>query len=279
MFPTIGEAAGAVEARTQGAKRMRVEERDAAVVGARCQKAAVDAERVVEDARAAAVEDSECGRAPQQRGEEIAAGREGVVECDSFTCKEQRPVELGLRQRLRAEALRDRRRRLPLRAAACRERDATGDQRRQQQDDGSREQRAQPPRRAGVRDAARLEERTLQVDQLCPFFERFRPLERSCEACATIELPRVSPARLPRRGRLRQSSVQAAPLVVLLDPPPESRPLLEQRLVHELDRALARDDETTLDEDVEHSRRASRRRHQDPLATPACASASRPLLR
>src|SRR5439155_23367348 len=45
-------------------------------------------------------------------------------------------------------------------------------------------------------------------------------------------------------------------LVVLLDPPPESRPLLEQRLVHELDRALTRYDETTLNQDVEHSRRA-----------------------
>ena len=130
---------------------MRVEERDAAVVGARCQKTAVDAERIVDDARAAAAEDSECGRAPQQRREEIAAGRDGVVECDSFTCKEQRPVELGLRQRLRAEALRDRRRRLPLRATACRERDATGDQRRQQEDNGSREQRAQPPVRSRVR--------------------------------------------------------------------------------------------------------------------------------
>src|SRR5205814_6153946 len=118
------------------------------------------------------------------------------------------------------------------------------------------EQRAQSACRASVRDAARLEELTLQIDQPCPLFERFRPLERSCEACAPIELSRVSPARLPGRGRLRQSSVQAAPLVVLLDPPPESRPLLEQRLVHELDRALTRHDETTLNQDIEHSRRA-----------------------
>ena len=151
IAPEVADAARAVEARTQGAKRMRVEERDAAVVAADCENAAIRAERVVEDARAAA------HGGPRARPGFAAAARAGccaslrVVERDPFTCEEQRPVESRLRQRLRAQSLRDRRRRLPLRATACRERDATGDQRRQQQDDSSREQRAQPPRRARVR--------------------------------------------------------------------------------------------------------------------------------
>ena len=214
---------------------MRVEERDAAVVGVRCQKAAVNTERVVDDACAAAVKDSECGRAPQQRGEEIAAGRDGVVECDSFACKEQRPVELGLRQRLRAEALRDRRRRLPLRATARRERDATGDKSRQQQDDGSREQRVQPPRRARVRDAARLEELAFEPIQAGVSACSVRPVDRRREPRPAVELARLPPRGVPLRGRLRQVPVQSAALRVFFQPSDKPRPLLEQRIVRELD--------------------------------------------
>ena len=142
----VADVRSAVPGPSGRGARAHVEERDAAVVAADCEHAPVRAERVVEDATAARVQDPERSRAPQQGGEQVAPRRFRVVERDPRAGEQERTVESLLRQRLRAEALRDRRRRLPLRATACRERDATGDQRRQQQDDGSREQRAQAPR-------------------------------------------------------------------------------------------------------------------------------------
>ena len=173
--------------------RARVEERDAAVVAADCEHAPVRAKRVVEDATATRVQDPERSRAAQQGREQVAPRRFRVVERDPRAGEQERTVESLLRQRLRAQALRDRRRRLPLRATAGRERDATGDQRRQQENDGCREQCAQPPVRARERRAALLEEFALETVQPGgPLAGGICPLERRSEPCAAVQLARLT---------------------------------------------------------------------------------------
>ena len=89
------------------AQRARVEERHAAVVAAHRQQAPVGLTRVVEDPLPGAAEHGERRGAAQQRGEQVAAGGEGVVEVDALARKQQRPVEARLHERLGAEPLRD----------------------------------------------------------------------------------------------------------------------------------------------------------------------------
>ena len=81
----VADLAFGFEAWPNLAQRVRVEERHAAVVAADGNCSAVAAEHVVEDARAAAVQRSERCRAPQQRGEEIAARCHRIVEVHALT--------------------------------------------------------------------------------------------------------------------------------------------------------------------------------------------------
>ena len=89
---------------------------------------------------------------------------------------------------------------------------------------------------------------------------RVRPLERRREARAAVELARLPPAT-PPTPRPPASDVGAGGGPAR---PPrataEPRPLLEQRLVHELDRAVVGDEEPPLDENRRaRARRAARR--------------------
>ena len=99
---------------------MCVVERDVAVLTvdrADRERATVGTERLVEDAVAALTDDPDRNRAAEQRSEQVAAGCFRVVEVHTLAGEEERPVKAGIDQRLRAETLRDRGRRLSPRLA------------------------------------------------------------------------------------------------------------------------------------------------------------------
>ena len=79
-----------------------------------------------------------------------------------------------------------------------------------------------------------------------------RPVERRREAGAAVEVRRVSAALRPFPGRLHQVRVETAALAILLEPVLEPRPLPEQRLVGDLDRAFADGEQPACRQDVEH---------------------------
>ena len=186
------------------AKGRRVEERHAPVVAAHGQRPAVAAQRVVEHPRAAAVQHRHCGRAAEKRGEQVAPRGERVVEVRPLTGEQQRPVELRLHERLRAEALRGRRRLLvPSRAPLVR-RDCPRAQHREQQHERRREQAPQPPVHAplppslaGELVSARLEELALDPVQARVTARAVGPVERR--------------TRGARRGTARRGRVRSHP--------------------------------------------------------------------
>ena len=193
----------------------------------------------------------------QKGGEEVAAGLGRVVDRDRLAGEQEREVEVLLDERLRAEALGELGRLGVARLAALDDgEDAAGDGRGEQDGDAG-EQRAEPPVRApgalrlsfgGL--AALGDERALELVQL----ERVvgAPVERGGEAGAAVELALVAPRRVPFGRRSGDVAAQPAPLGVLLDPLAQARPLAQQRLVGDLDRALADGDEAAVGERGEH---------------------------
>ena len=114
----VADVRSAVPGPSGRGARAHVEERDTAVVATDCEHAPVRAKRVVEDATAARMQDPERSRAPQQGREQVAPRRFRVVERDPRASEQERTVESPLRQRLCAQALRDRIGRLPVRRRA-----------------------------------------------------------------------------------------------------------------------------------------------------------------
>ena len=169
--------------------------------------------------------------------------------------EQESPVEAGLDERLRAQPLRDRRRRLPLRGAAGHQRDGPRDERRNEERDRNGQQRAQPPVGAGEGRPALLEELVLEAVQP-RLLAGTGPLERRREPRAAIELARFSSRRLPLGRRFCQMEVKPAALRVLLEPRPEPRPLLEERFVHELDGPVVGHEQPPFDEHRQHARDA-----------------------
>ena len=236
----------------QPTQRLRVEEDDPAVVTADGKRAAIGAKRLVQQTVAALVRNSDRGGAAQQRGKQVAAGGDGVVEVDALPCEQQRSVDARVDQRLCAEALSDRRGRLAPCGPSRHERQPTCNEGGDKHEDGSREQAAQSPVRASERAAALLQEVVLEPVQSCVVTGSVGPVERASEASPAVELARIARRRLPLRCRLSEVPVQAAALSVLLQPVDEPRPLVEQRLVHELDLPVVGDEQPALDQRREH---------------------------
>jgi hypothetical protein len=69
---------------------------------------------------------------------------------------------------------------------------------------------------------------------------RAGPVECRGQPGAAVELARVAPALLPVAGGGDQVPVDAPALGVLLQPAAQARPLAQERLVGDLDLALAR---------------------------------------
>ena len=151
--------------------------------------------------------------------------------------EQQRAVEVILGERLGAEALGVRRGRLGAGAAALVERDERGDHGEGQQARDAREHHAQAAVRplagapAGVQERA-LGRGELEIVAACP-------VERRGQARAAVQLAGIAAAALPFAGGGAQVATQPAPLGVLLQPAAQPRPLAQQRLVRDLDLALA----------------------------------------
>ena len=143
--------------------------------------------------------------------------------------------------------------------------------------------------RARRRGAALGEERALEPVQPGRVAGRLDPVDRRREPAASVQLAAVATARVPRRRGGREPRPQPPPLGILGDPVCEPRPVLDERLVHELHRRLVRDEQPTLDElrddgvdavlacvELVAPRRAARRRTPHPPRRVAAARAARP---
>ena len=120
--------------------------------------------------------------------------------------------------------------------AADRERRRDGGDQREQRDRA----RDGPPVAMGLSPlggAAVVEE--LALDVVEPFLVRRAPLERRGQPRAAVEVGRLAAARDPLAGGIGDPAMEAASLRVVLEPAAQPRPFAQQRLVRELDVALA----------------------------------------
>ena len=78
------------------------------------------------------------------------------------------------------------------------------------------------------------------------------PVEGGSEAGAAVELALVAPCRVPFGRRLGDVTAKPAPFGVLLDPLAQAWPFAQQRLVGDLDGALADGDEAAVGQRREH---------------------------
>ena len=213
-------------------------------------------------------DDADRGRALDQRGEQVPARLHCVVERDALAGQQQRAVQLVLDERARAEPLRVGRASPRSRAVPrCVERDEPGDDREHEQRGDAGEDRAQPPLRALARGPALVEEGALGRVELG--LVRRRPVQRRGQARAAVKLARVAAAGVPLARGGAQLVVQAPALGVLLEPAAQSRPFAQQRLVRDLDLALARPSPAGR----RRARRAPRRRPSPPSSLEAHAPA------
>ena len=112
----------------QPAPSARVVEDEVAEVVADGERAVVRAEGDAFDALAGGAQDADRGRALDQRGEQAAAGLDGVVERYALPGQQQRAVQRGLDQGAGAEPLSVGRGRLFASVATLLESDEAGDQ-------------------------------------------------------------------------------------------------------------------------------------------------------
>ena len=128
--------------------------------------------------------------------------------------------------------------------------------RRTEQRADAREHRAQAALRSGSRRGASSRSRNARSVALRSRVVPPRPLERRGQPRAAVELARVAAAGVPLARRVAQVVVQPPALGVLLEPAAQPRPLAQQRLVRDLDLALADRDEAAR----RRARRGRRRR-------------------
>ena len=107
------------------AQRPGSEEGDGAVITAHSQDTAVRAQGLIDEPPASFADDADRGRAAEQRCQEVAARRKGVVKVGALAGQQQRAVERRLCERLSAEALGVCRGRLPTRVRTLAERERT----------------------------------------------------------------------------------------------------------------------------------------------------------
>ena len=197
-------------------------------------------------------------RGAQEGREQVAAGLRRVVDRDRLAGEQERAVEVLLDERLRAEALGELGRLRVARLAAL--------------DDARRSRPRRPPtsrtatpasstrRRRFVRrarfvscsEASRLSVTNSRSSSFSSKRVVRAPVERGGEAGAAVELALIAPCRVPFGRRLGDVTAQPASFGVLLDPLAQARPLAQQRLVGDLDGALADGDEAAVGQRREH---------------------------
>ena len=141
-----------------------------------------------------------------------------------------------------------------------RERHIADHERRGEQHGDADEEPAQPAVRStranGLalrRGAARPEELSFEVVQIR--LMGLGPLPCRGESSAPVEIGGVTPSLVPRVRRLRDVTMELASFRIVLEPGPEPRPFMEQRLVGDLGRPLRDGDEAGVGEDRHRARR------------------------
>jgi hypothetical protein len=172
----------------------------------------------------------------EQGGEQVSASLERVVQRQALAGEQQRTVEVVLRERLGAEALRRRRRRLGARVAALVQRDRTGDHGEGQKRGDTREHHAQAALGAPADASALVEERALGRVEIGIVVGG--PVERRGQARAAVQPAGVASIGRPGLCGSADPAMQAPPLHVLVQPAAQPRPLAQERLVRDLDRAV-----------------------------------------
>ena len=168
----------------------RVEEVDGAVLVPDDEDLAVGPHRHGVEAPVADAADRDGGRAAHQRGQQVAAGLDRVLERDALAREQQRPVEVVLDERPRAEVPRVRGARLAARLIALAEEQRAGAARqRQQREHGAQERPQAPVRAPGARSSASLRQRPASTNARSTAF--------SSAACAAAQSS-VDARRAPR---------------------------------------------------------------------------------
>ena len=194
---------------------------------------------------------------PQQVGEQIAACLRRVVDRNRLAGEQERPVEVLLDERLGTEALGELGRLRVACLAALDDGEHASRERRGQQDRDPGQQRAKTPVRAPgpfcllFGDLAALgDEVALELVQV----ERVigGPFERRSEAGAAVKLALIAPCRAPFGRRLGDVVAKPAPFSIPFDPLAQARPFAQQRLVGDLDGAIADGDEAAVGQRREH---------------------------
>ena len=216
------------------------------------ERAPVGADGGAQDGGAVRADDADRGRAAEQRGEQVAARLDACRRAPRPGAPAAASGRAGLDQRAGAEPLRvgrGRLRRARCRAARARRR------RRSRRARAARRRRASTARsrRCERSLAARLASRNARSVALRSASWSADPVERRGQPRAAVELARVAAARVPLACGAAELVVQVAALGVLLEPAAQARPLAQQRLVRDLDLALA-------DRDAAGRRRARRAR-------------------
>src|SRR5262249_47273371 len=147
-----------------------------------------------------------CRGVAEKRGEEGALRLRRVVEIHCFAREQHRPVDARLYQRFRTELAGERNPRLVLRRPALQERDEARRDSECEQDDDADQERTQSPYAALALDAACVEERALGLGQLALVLRR--PVERTGEPGAAVELGWVAAARRPLSGAGGEMSME-----------------------------------------------------------------------
>ena len=209
-------------------------------------------------ASALAVDHPDRRRALEQRGEQVAARLRGVGERDALARQQQRAVEVVRRQRLGAEALRRGLGRLIAGLVALVQRDDAGDHGRDHQ--RWRRPRARAAAGAGRgRSRCRLRSRNARSVASSSASCVGRPVERGGQPRAAVEAAGVARVAVPGARGLAERAMQAAALRVLVEPAAQPRPLAQERLVRDLDRAVADRQQPALREPWRRPRRPGRR--------------------
>ncbi len=235
--------------RRRRAPRPRVDEAQRAVVLHVGQRPAVRAEVEVDERVAVAAHHADRRRALQQRGEQVAARLQRVVERDALAGEQQRAVQIVLGQRLRAEPLRVRGHGLAARVAALVQRDRARDHRHDEERGDARQDHPQAAVGALARGRALVEEGPLAGGQLGIVVGR--PVAGCRQARAAIELAAVAAAGVPFARGGTKVAVQPPAFRVVLQPAAQARPLAQQGLVRDLDLALGDREQAAVGELVE----------------------------
>ena len=196
------------------------------------------------------------GRAADQRRQQVAARRDGVIDLAAGLCEQQAALEPVVDQRLGAEALGVGGPSGVARVVALPEGEQPRHHRGREQHAGAGKQRAQAADGPQLRAAfavglghARIEERALGRVQRVGV--TLRPVECGAEPGTAVEVRGSVPFGVPVARGVAEPPVQPKAFAILLQPAAQRRPLADQDLVRDLGRALVEREQPRVGEAVQ----------------------------